>query len=514
MEDKENCRATLSERFLENGMLLAEEAYVKFLEDGIDDTNIEDFILHLSQQGIFIVTKDVYGDYFYPRVIGANNSKNRSTDNEEKKKKPVRLSIGKKKILAREIDADIKILKDTVSRSDSEGSFEDFLSLFRDRYRRLSRIFKEHSDMRDFIPIKNAKTLELKSTAKIVGIVQEKRTTKNGNIMIELEDLSGQIRAIILARDERLLQRAKYIVRDEILGVYGSVGEDIIFVKNFEFPDIPIENEKRKAPHDINAVFTSDTHIGSKQFLEKSFLRFIKWLRLETGNEKQKEMASKVKYVVINGDVVDGVGIYPNQKEELDITDIYAQYKKTAELIEYFPDWIEIIISPGNHDATRSGNPQLPISKKFAYELYEMDNVHMVSNPSFFSLHNVKCLLYHGDSIFDFISQIPGFTHSDPLPPMIEMLRKRHLAPIYGFGTQIIPEPRDYLCIDDPPDIFQTGHTHVNGSGVYRGVTVINSGGWQAQTEYQRLRNISPTMSKVPIVNLQTHGLVVMDFGD
>ena len=92
-----------------------------------------------------------------------------------------------------------------------------------------------------------------------------------------------------------------------------------------------------------------------------------------------------------------------------------------------------------------------------------MSNVHMLSNPSFYSLHDVKCLTYHGDSMFDFFSQIPGFTLDSPIEPMTEMLRKRHLAPNYGLGTQIIPEPTDFLCIDEAPDIFHTGHTHING---------------------------------------------------
>jgi DNA polymerase II small subunit len=319
---------------------------------------------------------------------------------------------------------------------------------------------------------------------------------------------------LISASKDRLAERAKYIMRDEVIGVIGALGEDIIFANDFQFPDVSVGRPPNRAPYDINAIFTSDVHVGSNEFAEKSFLRFLKWLRLEMGSQKQQEMASKVKYLVITGDLVDGIGIYPNQDKELAIKDIYQQYDETARLLSYLPDWIEVIISPGNHDATRSGNPQMPIPKKFAYSLYENSAVHMVSNPSYFSLHDVRCLVYHGDSIFDFLSQMPGFEYTDSVAPMTEMLRKRHLAPLYGLGTQIVPEQKDYLCIDEVPDIFHTGHTHMYGNGAYRGITLINGGGWQAQTEYQKLRNIDPDVGRVPIVNLQSHKLTVMNFGD
>jgi len=504
-----SCTTNLPGRFIENGIILTEEAYIKFLKDNVSMELIEEFIGALLNREIYLVTKDEYEDFFYPRI----EQQNEDGVKEEEKTVTQRTSIPSKNYPSKDVEPDIKILKDIAGKSDSEGTFEDFLSLFKDRYRRLSRIFKEHTELRDFISIKNAKDMELKSHVKIVGMVMEKSVTKNGNILLDLEDLSGQIRVIVVKSKDRLIERSNFIMRDEIIGINGVLGEDVIFANDIQFPDVSLGRQKNSAEEDVQAIFTSDTHIGSNEFAEKSFLRFIKWLRQDTGNEKQRELASKVKYMVIAGDIVDGVGIYPKQEKELEITDIYKQYEETARLLQFVPDWIEIILTPGNHDATRGGNPQLPIPKEFAYDLYNMDNVHMMSNPSFFSLHDVKCLAYHGDSLFDFFSQIPGFTLDDPIKPMTEMLRKRHLAPNYGMATQIVPEPSDFLCIDEPPDIFQTGHTHINGKGTYRDITLINSGGWQHQTGFQRLRNIDPDVAKVPIVDLRSHNTVVMSFG-
>ena len=516
-----SCSFNLPRLFLEKGLILTEEAYVKFLEDNIPESRISEFVDSLVDLEGALITKDLYEDYFYPLIEGqaedppADEGTVPEQDAAPPEPRPLpRKSLKVKVIPAKDVEPDIKILKDISGKGDCEGSFDDFLTLFKDRYRRLSRIFKEHADLRDYIPIKNAKTQELKSTVKIVGIVQEKSVTKNGNYILELEDLSGSVKVLISTNKDRIAERAKHIIRDEVIGVIGSLGEDIIFANDFQFPDVSVGRPPNRSPYDINAIFTSDVHVGSNEFAEKSFLRFIKWLRLEMGSQKQQELASKVKYLVITGDLVDGIGIYPNQDKELTIKDIYKQYEETARLLSYLPDWIEVIISPGNHDATRSGNPQMPIPKQFAYSLYENSAIHLVSNPSFFSLHDVRCLVYHGDSIFDFLSQMPGFEYTDSVAPMIEMLRKRHLAPLYGLGTQIIPEQKDYLCIDELPDIFHTGHTHMYGSGSYRGITLINGGGWQSQTEYQKLRNIDPDVGRVPIVNLQSHKMTVMNFGD
>ncbi len=57
-----------------------------------------------------------------------------------------------------------------------------------------------------------------------------------------------------------------------------------------------------------------------------------------------KTLASKVKYVVVDGDIVDGIGVYPNQDRDLAILDIYAQYKLFFNLISMIPDYIHIFV--------------------------------------------------------------------------------------------------------------------------------------------------------------------------
>ena len=53
--------------------------------------------------------------------------------------------------------------------------------------------------------------------------------------------------------------------------------------------------------------------------------RFLQWLSGEV--DDASGLASQVQYMVIAGDLVDGVGIYPGQQNDLDIMDIMPSTK-------------------------------------------------------------------------------------------------------------------------------------------------------------------------------------------
>ncbi|MHC1597023.1 MAG: DNA-directed DNA polymerase II small subunit, partial [Methermicoccaceae archaeon] len=123
----------------------------------------------------------------------------------------------------------------------------------------------------------------------------------------------------------------------------------------------------------------------------------------------------------------------------------------------------------------------------------------------------VRVLMYHGRSIPDLVSSM-GSDLNDPITPMRHMLIKRHLSPIYGGSVPLVPEPEDRLVMSQVPDILHCGHVHIAGYGVYRGVRLINSGAWQAQTDYQKMRNIVPTPAKVPVVELSSLKTTFLNF--
>jgi DNA polymerase II small subunit len=247
-------------------------------------------------------------------------------------------------------------------------------------------------------------------------------------------------------------------------------------------------------------------------FMEKEFNRFVLWLNGKFGNENMRNIAGHVKYVVIAGDLVDGIGVYPGQMKELMIKDIYEQYREVSKLIEQIPDYIELTIIPGNHDAARKALPQPAIPRKYAEPLYEARRMYSLGNPCTVSLHEVELLLYHGRSLDDVAAVAPNVSFQTPDKAMKLLLQSRHLAPIYGERTPIAPENRDFTVIERVPDIFHAGHVHVLKCDTYRGTLIVNSGAWQGQTEYQKKMGLVPTPGIAPIVNLQTMQVATINF--
>lgn len=236
----------------------------------------------------------------------------------------------------------------------------------------------------------------------------------------------------------------------------------------------------------FGTVFLSDIHIGSSTFLDSAFQRFIKWINGDFGDEEQREIANNVKYVVVAGDIVDGIGVYPSQDKELTIKDIHQQYEEAARLFGDIND-VKIIIAPGNHDASRLAEPQPAIPEDYAKNLHDLKTTEFVSNPALVSLDGIKVLVYHGRSFDDMAMTVKGMSHQQSELIMKELLEKRHLAPIYGERTPLASEIEDHLVIDDIPDVFHTGHVHINSYKKYKGIHLINSGTFQSQTEFQNL---------------------------
>jgi DNA polymerase II small subunit len=211
-------------------------------------------------------------------------------------------------------------------------------------------------------------------------------------------------------------------------------------------------------------------------------------------------MGNDIKYLIIAGDIVDGIGIYPNQDKELAIEDINQQYEIAASYLGDIRSDVKIILTPGNHDASRVAEPQPAIPEKYAKSLYQLNNLEILSNPAIVNLEGFNTLIYHGRGFDDLAMSVKGMSHDKNDLLMEEMIKKRHLAPIYGERTPLASELEDYLVIDEVPDILHTGHVHINKYKLYNGIHLINSGTFQTQTEFQKIYNIVPTSGIVPIL--------------
>jgi DNA polymerase II small subunit len=414
---------------------------------------------------------------------------------------------------AREYNSEIDIIKDITGNSICEGTTNDFTKLFVNRYNSLRKILRlQRRELANAIPINKIKKSGFKDI-QIIGIVKDVRNTINGHRLLELEDESDTITCIALKKQRDVLRMANEVVLDEIIGIRGQLSKngDLLVIRSVVFPDISIHYESHKADITVYAAFLSDIHVGSKQFMQDEWQGFLRWINGEMGNSRQRDVAGKIKYIIIPGDVVDGIGIYPDQDKELSIVDVYRQYEALAEQLKLIPDHISMIIQPGNHDAVRPAEPQ-PTFEKEIQELFSDMNMTFVGNPCYFSLHGVEVLSYHGQSLLDFATNIQHLKYNDPVEIMKVMLRKHHLAPTYGGYTPLAPEHLDYMVIDRIPDIFVTGHVHLAQFSDYRGVKLINASSWQSQTSYQKMLNFIPDSAKLPIVDLKTGNVTMMDF--
>jgi len=413
---------------------------------------------------------------------------------------------------AKDIETELKILEDSTGKLSSNGTMEEYLQYFQDRFKRIEHLFRQRIDVRAATPILEALKSPAKTKLKIICMVTEKRDSKNHTVL-SVEDTQGTTTVLVPQKaPEDVKKKALLLLPDQIvcLAVIKTRG-NFFLAEDIIFPEIGRKTQQR-AKEQIYAVLTSDLHIGSTKFEREAFKRFILWLKGKYGNEQMKEIASRTKYLLIAGDIVDGVGVYPGQAKELSIRDVHKQYTFAAKYLEKIPEHVEIIISPGNHDASRKALPQPAIPDGYLTSMLGKANIHSVGSPCLLSLHGVEVLMYHGRSLDDIIGVVPGMDHDHPEKAMRLLMQCRHLAPTYGGKTMLSPENRDYLVIDKVPDIFHAGHIHVLGYCNYRGVLVVNSGGWQAQTDYMEKLGLIPTPGKVPVINLQTLETTILDF--
>ncbi len=398
---------------------------------------------------------------------------------------------------------ELEIANDMTGHSTGTGEYDDFVRTFRDRYERLSKLLRGRVNHR---PAEAIADMPGGSEAAMIGLVNDVRSTKSGHWLLELEDSTGTFPALIM-KDKGLADIVDEILMDECVAVDGTLADDsgILFADSLHFPDIPRTRVTGGADRHVQAALISDVHVGSDEFMRDAWTRFTDWLHTSE--------AAPVEYLLIAGDMVEGVGVYPNQDEELDIVDIYDQYEVFAEHLKEVPADTEIVMIPGNHDAVRLAEPQPGFNEELR-SIMDVHDARIVSNPATVTIEGVDVLLYHGVSLDEVIAELPEekASYDEPHKAMYQLLKKRHVAPQFGGHTRVAPEERDYLVIENVPDVFHTGHVHKLGWGKYHDVLAVNSGCWQAQTDFQKSVNIQPDAGYAPILDLDTLEMTVRKF--
>ncbi|MFP4001251.1 MAG: DNA-directed DNA polymerase II small subunit [Candidatus Natronoplasma sp.] len=398
----------------------------------------------------------------------------------------------------------LEVMKDVSGNSTCTGKINDFTNYFVSKFEILKSIIMKRRDGKKAKPI--SRITKRRGEASTICMVRDIHSTSNGNKVLTLEDQTGEIRGFISSESEAF---SKGILEDEVILAKGEMWEnngnfeDTFAIEEIKRPGVPKLNDRKKPNFSGKIAFLGDIHVGSEKFMKERWRDFVSWIN-------SAKDAKNIRYLLIPGDLIDGIGIFPNQEEELNIIDINEQYRKTARMLKEIRKDIKIITIPGNHDIVRNAEPQ-PCLPKEIQDMFP-DNVFFYGNPSSIDLEGLKILMYHGNSINDLSDMLPQVTQEEPTTALKEMLKRRHLVPVYGKKTSIAPEKEDYLAIEEVPDVFVTGHIHRNGVDEYHGTILINASTWQEQTEYQKMRDIQPEPAKVTVLDPKTNKVSIREF--
>ncbi|MCD6590038.1 metallophosphoesterase [Candidatus Woesearchaeota archaeon] len=409
-----------------------------------------------------------------------------------------------------------------IEEKKGKRSYDDFVEYYNRRYEYLSRLLSHRPGLENVSSIARISRNGGRQEVAVIGMVRDIALTRNGNKAVVLEDPTGKITVFFSKNNEELFNASRDIVLDEVIGIKGLMSRNAIMASQLYFPGIPPIQNMKKSPVEEYILFLGDTHFGSALFLEKEFNNLLSWLRGEAGNEKQREIAEKIKYIVITGDIVEGIGIYPGQEEELRIRNIRGQFEEAARHLSRIPRDKKIIAIPGNHDPVRVEEPQPRIPAEYAEALLRLENFYMYTNPAWIRIgkkqgfEGFTMLLYHGSSLvyyadhIEYIRASGGQKRADHIMKLL--LEKRHLAPTQG-SNLFVPTPHDdYLLIKQVPDFFVTGHIHRVVAQNYKGISLINSSCWTGKSEDQERRGLEPQPARAIIANLKTRDLRILNF--
>jgi len=239
-------------------------------------------------------------------------------------------------------EGSVKVLSSVPPLANKKIEVQDFVTYFKNRFIEMKGFLQNHSELDNLVSI--SKIFGSRQKISIIGMIAERAITKNKNIIFEVEDTTGRIKVLINKNKKEIYEKAENAALDSVVGFKGSGNEEIFFADDIIYPDSSLPERKNSTKEEC-VLFIGDLHFGSKRFMKENFLKFIDYLN---GNYQEDTEYKKIKYLFLVGDVVTGVGNYPNQEKDLEIVDLEEQFLALAELLGRIRKDIKIIISPGN----------------------------------------------------------------------------------------------------------------------------------------------------------------------
>src|SRR3990172_595258 len=96
---------------------------------------------------------------------------------------------------------------------------QDFVDYFNSRYRALERLLHSRQELQNLTSIGRLRGKRDREAVSIIGIVADKRLSKNDHIILTLEDTTGTIQVLISKSKQDLYAFSQDIVFDEVIGI-------------------------------------------------------------------------------------------------------------------------------------------------------------------------------------------------------------------------------------------------------------------------------------------------------
>src|SRR2546429_9564336 len=215
--------------------------------------------------------------------------------------------LGHGRRFAEDRESGLEVVFDPTGKLGTTGALDDFLRYFRSRFEKMSALFRQRIDTRSAGTISDALAGGTNGRGRFVAMVVEKRE-KGNRIFLTVDDYDDEATVLVGDSNPSVWQTARRVSRDQVLFLETRKSSGKLLVaENIVLPEIP-DHKPGRASDEVYAVLISDVHVGSKVFMEDAFGRVLGWLKGEVGGPEQQHIADRVKYVIIGGGLLGGIG--------------------------------------------------------------------------------------------------------------------------------------------------------------------------------------------------------------
>jgi DNA polymerase II small subunit/DNA polymerase delta subunit B len=116
---------------------------------------------------------------------------------------------------AKDIPSELKILEDATGKLTSNGTLDEYMGLFQDRFKRLEKILRQRMDVKAATPLVEALKSQPKTKLKVICMLTEKRDSKN-NTILSVEDLQGSAAILVPQKAPEEVKRKAQIGRAHV----------------------------------------------------------------------------------------------------------------------------------------------------------------------------------------------------------------------------------------------------------------------------------------------------------